>query len=1209
MLRDQIEPLFKDLSIGNELELSLSDYMESSGRDVPLSYRAYRELVRHLARAAKRVGSKLRSENTFDFIIEVDKVEYRLVINDIDRINSVLITVGGFPNYKAAAVLLKRYSEQRAEDQGVFTFMQKVRHEAQNLTDMSGRLRKGSEQDLTARDALELSRRIGPEDSRGIVFRYKQRRSLDIEDSDGVRCSIDLTATKQDRVINRVESAPESYELEIELFRHAKGSNRPKLLDTFIKTADELYRVIYETDRIITKPVRDEVLATYRKQSGNDKPSLEVRNAISMEIYHATDKVANRYAVFDKAEGDRALMFIHVGRAYLISTNLHITDTGLDVDEKWNNTLIDGEYMVHERLFLPFDILFLEGKDVRPVQELRQRIAMLDSVVGDLLPKGCIYGKRSAEYTGEMRLDRLIAHFNEYAEDFYKTMTYNMKNRPKGVVLVQRKIALMPYGVSDAEVFCYMNVIWTLYRAGKLPYILDGLILTPLMQAYVTRRTDAALQELKWKPEDKNSIDFYMRFVRHAEIDHDTRNNDQRKPGEIMTLYNNVQPGALKGKPFRIAYLYVGEMDRGREVPVPFMRQQKLHIAHLYLDEKEGEAGVIRDLEGNAVRDGTVVECYYNNNSSVDERQRWVIMRTRWDKTESVMRYGRRYGNARHTAERVWGSIQAPFRYDDIVQLSNPKSYERHMESLRKRITPEMARLLQTENAYYQKVKKIMKHQNDFHNWVWSIVLYPYCNPEYNLPRRMVVWDPAFGRGGDIMKFYFARSDMVVGSDLDAAGLFTLGDSAMARYRQLSRVHENFPRMHFVHADATIPLTAEAQKAALVNTTRENLEQIERFFEGSERRPRQIFDAINIKFAFHYFLKDQTSWSNFCNNVNTALRPGGWMFVVCFDAELVMQAMGKEGRHTLEYVDEGGNRQKLHEIVQKFTMDKQEQQRVAKSGFGLGYAIDMFNISFMSEGKNHYTEYLVDQRFVKRELREHCNMELVETGTLGMLHKTNREFFDRVAPWEVNDKTRDFLLGVRKFYNQDSEINRLSYEITRLNRYYIFQKQGTIEELQEVARGKLVERKVPLKKTREVPKSEGRGKGKVQVGGESSSADSDSDSDAAPAQTGKSRSRGSAPSSRKKKKRAPVVAPRSESDDSDDDTAKTERAARGLVKVGKARKRVHVDPAAERFEEQVEGDSKIEEPKIEVSDLSEFDEDDTSGSDDGTRQSEDPDLN
>ena len=51
--------------------------------------------------------------------------------------------------------------------------------------------------------------------------------------------------------------------------------------------------------------------------------------------------------------------------------------------------------------------------------------------------------------------------------------------------------------------------------------------------------------------------------------------------------------------------------------------------------------GLIRDVEGNVVMNDTVIELAYDSKSELLHKYRWIILRTRWDKTESVNKYQR----------------------------------------------------------------------------------------------------------------------------------------------------------------------------------------------------------------------------------------------------------------------------------------------------------------------------------------------------------------------------------------------------------------------------------------------------------------------------------------------------------------------------------------------------------------------------------------
>jgi SAM-dependent methyltransferase len=1165
-MQKQIEPLFNSLVKDQELELSLYEYLASSGKTVGIGYGIYRKLVAYMGKISAKQELELKRHTIFDLILEYNGSEYRLSITGIDTINRLLNMVYTQKNYVAARVLLRRFADNHAEDEDNITFMQKSRINKIDLTSYAGRIRASNEIMVSRQDAKKISEKLDYTASKSILFRYKQRLSLEISDSNGLREGFDLTAVKQGIYISAMENANENYEAELELMRHSAGKNNPKTLDHFIKTAMEIFQVIDNTDINMTREAQDKVLAAYRKLSNNMRPSLEVRNSISMQLYHATDVIANKYGVLDKAEGERYIAIVDNNHIYLISNNLHVRDAGIDVDSEWNGTILDGEFMLDSRMFLAFDTLFYKGKDVRDNPSLRERMALIDEIVKIILPAGCILNKKSFEYKGDMELSKLVEYYTNYATENYRIITANMKNIPKKGVLFQKKLCLMLYGVHDSEIFCYMNIILTLYDSGLVPYVLDGLILTPLQHKYTNKRAETTLSELKLKDIKKNSIDFFLKYVRNESTN------------KIAELFNNCDDSELKGKPYRIAYLYVGNKQRsGEEMPVLFIPEKKLYEAYLYVQN-----GDVYDIEGNPVIDGTVVEAYYNNDPKLKPNQRWTIMRTRWDKTESVMRYKSRYGNNEMIARNVWNSIQTPFKFSDVAILANRKSFDKHMTVLKGHITPDMAIELAKETSYYAKQSKLMEQMRNFHNFVKSIIMYPYLNPRYNTPHRMIVLDIGCGRGGDLPKLFYSRVTMAVGIDPDYENINSVVRGCINTYKQMRRTRENVPPMYFLQASATAPFNAKAQKAALGTMTPESMAGITKFFEGTDKQPATQFDAINCQFALHYMLKNEVAFGNFCDNINQTLRPGGWFLATCFDADLIIDALGKEGKHILNYTDEDGSRKILHEITKRFELTDAEQKSAVKNGYGLGCAIDMYNASFMHEGTVE-TEYLVDKRFLVREFAKRCGLEVVDTGLFSSVYKTNHEFFKKVAPWESSDPT--YLLKVRKFYNLENEIDRLSYEITRLNRYYVFRKTGTPEELEAIKQQKVLVKKAPLKQTKEV-----------------ASVEEDTKKPRKP--TSKSQKGG------KKKPETSSDESSSEEEESEEEEKKTKKASRGLTKPKATKgKKTHVPKEAEDEEIRTEADARANGNKSKVvSDSDDEEDEDDSSTDDEDISEEDPDI-
>ena len=76
--------------------------------------------------------------------------------------------------------------------------------------------------------------------------------------------------------------------------------------------------------------------------------------------------------------------------------------------------------------------------------------------------------------------------------------------------------------------------------------------------------------------------------------------------------------------------------------------RQNLHIA------KIGNVdNVIRDCEGDIIQDNSVVEFYYNKDSDIPLDFRWIPLRTRHDKIDSINKFKRKYGNNSNIANFI----------------------------------------------------------------------------------------------------------------------------------------------------------------------------------------------------------------------------------------------------------------------------------------------------------------------------------------------------------------------------------------------------------------------------------------------------------------------------------------------------------------------------------------------------------------------------
>ena len=74
------------------------------------------------------------------------------------------------------------------------------------------------------------------------------------------------------------------------------------------------------------------------------------------------------------------------------------------------------------------------------------------------------------------------------------------------------------------------------------------------------------------------------------------------------------------------------------------------------------------------------------------------------------------------------------------------------------------------------------------------------------------------------------------------------------------------------------------------------------------------------------------------------------------------------------------------------------------------------------------------------ELTNKCGCRLIETHLLSEAFEQYRYFFDNVAQYEAVEKTKNYFMKTKEFYNFDNEINKSSFELTKLNRFFVFQK-------------------------------------------------------------------------------------------------------------------------------------------------------------------------
>lgn len=1039
---EQIKNLFKKLKKTSEFEFI---FFSKRDKHTSLTLEKYISLLRFMSkRASMEKNFKLEGNNvTMDIAYNPDKeTSYRCTLENKETIDKYMKKISNANNHVVMRNLVALAAKTKSKN---ISIMKKSKNAEKtvDVDDLYMRCRMSEEDDLTKSEITMLSS-LDETTMDNIIFRFKERTSLYVFQNDKSYVKIDLTKTRTESRYNKINSSVPRYELEIETKSSIVDMD---LLDTMLKETEILFKILQQSNFIVTKSEKEDVISKYKEllavPKQNEK-SLYGRQPVSLEIQYV-ETLSNKYAVTDKADGERHFLVILDNHAYLLNKNLDVKDTGIVLSgkqQKYNNSVVDGELILLKgrHVFLVFDCLFNGGVDIRKTIKLEERLKHGDDIINNCF----VFKNQKGVKYDELPSDKIFSLNNhlEFHRKGIKKMFDNLNHDiaiEKKYLLVRRKYFIHALGAKSWEIYSYSSLMWNLYTTDpeiKCPYVLDGLIYQPNDQAYIASSRDSKYSDYKWKPPETNSVDFYVEFAKDSS-------------GNIWTVYDNsyddiadehtdvdLGGGRIRNQNYKICRLHVGDkIGKNQQAPVLFREREDLHEAYLLL--KDGE---VRDVEGNILSDKTVIEFYYNSSPGIANKFRWIPMRTRYDKTEAVIKYKEQYGNFITTADRVWKSITNPILmsdFDELAKGNNPNKniyfYDRKMDALRKRIGHEQIVSAAKENKYFQKISNLAKPMRAFHNFMKDNLIYTFCHSMYLDNNQKSILDIGIGKGQDIMKYYYAKVKFVVGLDVDKEALTFPLDGAVSRYNKQKR-KPGFPKMFFIQADFTSELDYGNQFQALKGMDSNNKTLIEKFF-STDAKSRTTFDIMSSQFSIHYGLKDEETFTNLKSNIDNYLRNDGYLLITTFDAMKVRQFLKGKEKHTQEYTDEDGNVQILFELVKKYE-DVPDDVIM-----GPGNTIDVHMSWIMNEGV-YYPEYLVDSRYLIDQFDKHCDLELVSTDTFDNQYELHREFLTVTSQYEADERTRNNFFKIKAYYD-DTQINKGCKIYTDLERYYVFRKRKT----------------------------------------------------------------------------------------------------------------------------------------------------------------------
>jgi SAM-dependent methyltransferase len=942
--------------------------------------------------------------------LDVSYNEYRVSIKGLPTVNNFLGLVHQKKNNNIISVLASQYLDK---DNFILIKKEKDKSNRVDIDDVDIRFRKSKETVISDASTIEMLSNVPPSDSGKVLYRYKQRLTLELEK----HLLIDLTIIKTTDNINSLGTAMKTYELEIDYSPISfDKKTMSSTLDKILEEATKIKKVMIGNDIILSKDIETKIIDKYKQlvfgSSNDTNNTLYSSQPVSAEVQHIIDVIPNKYSVTDKADGEKYQLFIHEGESYLISNNLHVKKLNRKIKDM-DNTIIEGELISlgdsHKYLFMMFDCLYFKGQDVRNIALLRKRLEPLKDIAIN-------YGTTPYElkdYSGSFNIIDMKKYYLECMTNFYSALNSSIEKIKYNDVLFYPKLFLYPSGGSPSECFLFSDLIWincTKNTNIDCPYILDGIIFTPLEQKYTKDKKEQRFPTFKYKPPHTNSLDCYIVFERN------------RETNNYMDMFDNSIKDVLPFKTYRVVNLLVGDSIGGKEQPVPFMKESSNSTIYLPVVDN-----MVHDIEGNLVQDKTVVELVYNTTSTLPHQYRWNILKTRWDKTESVMRYSKRYGNFKDVAEKVWKSIVQSVTVEEINILANPSTYEQQMKLLRSRLDSSVIISERKQDIYYQKVTGLIKKMREFHNWIKTVIINTYCSPIHETgskPRRQSLLDIGCGRGGDILKIYHARIGEYVGIDPDFEGIYSATDGAISRYNFLKGKFPDFGKVTYIQADGSVPFNSTAQSKNIPNLSNENKDTIDKIFTKTRK-----FDIISSQMVIHYLFGNTTSINNLVDNINNFLKKDGYIILTLFDGERVHKSFDTNNKITSVYTDKEGKRNILFDIVKKYDGELSNT---------VGQPIDV-HMSWLSEEGKYLEEYLVSRELMVSTMKR-AGCRLVDTDLFANLYQINKPYFDNVIKYEENPKNKQFYEKIAEFYQDLTGADKESKIYSFLFRYYIFQK-------------------------------------------------------------------------------------------------------------------------------------------------------------------------
>jgi len=656
------------------------------------------------------------------------------------------------------------------------------------------------------------------------------------------------------------------YEIEVEA--NNKGVEKKKIVEELLEINGTIIMLLQGGNELkkvteIIESYKDynKLIEINKSKENNNRNFIQsefiAANPVSLSKSNLRDtkegiSILNDYAVTIKADGERHLLYINKeGSGYLIDVNLLFKPIKLEETKEYKETIIEGEWVEDDNIYLPYDILYYKGQDIRsnPLE-----VSSTDKKTG----------KKS-------RLNYLKEVINKIKSE---DMIILMKDYLFG---------------NGEKIFENIKYLWD--NRMEASYNVDGLIFVPVKENY-PMKSGAWHSLLKWKPIEYTTIDFLIETVK-----------EEFKDVKVDKIFPYIKFSRIPGIPSKtIRYKKVRLMIS--KVREEYNKNNKKWLKIIEpglfspegMDEKYSEANIEIDENGimysedpvtkhkDIINDNTIVEFRFEKENDIFY---WRPIRVRYDKTEQYKNGAKIFGNYEKTAYDIWKKINNPISEYSITTGEVEEGENNMNDYVNQSIEV-------YENEEIKEGKKVNKNMNNkgrleilkFHNLYVKTNLILDNSPggkqeikENGEPLLMgALLDLVVGKGSDMLKWVKSNLKKVIGIDSNKMNI----DYCINNYKTLGRPK---PDANFIWGDIRRLVFPNYETG--LNTVQE--------LKLKEYIPNKYsFDIITCFFSIQQYYKDEYSLRGVFQNITDNLKMNGKYVSTMLNGKKVFDKLSKE---------------------------------------------------------------------------------------------------------------------------------------------------------------------------------------------------------------------------------------------------------------------------------------------------------------------------